>query len=374
MINIRNVFPVLLIILLVISTILLLYYKIDDKTIKEDDELADAYADSKMNALLNGSGINNIPNLNIVTTNSDIDVANKCASGPIKIQKDYISDVSCQKLCMSSNASSLVVNAGDHISYNNSELSAGVYCLLGDRPECNLQTTYAVMTLNSVVCYPKYPELFGGPTGDKVVACNDSNIYDAKNYLYDNLTQQRVYSPAGLYLTSAGADELMPDGSYRFVCKFKGEDVRGNTYIQHPLDRFHPMKNECAKLIYRAHPDVVTKYGSDGSRICDCGNIQETRVANIDPNDPSSLCSSIQESVTPINKDLQILNKPYPCYTAYSPFKDIGSMHPCPPDQFTREGNMIGKIELPMSYNLNAFISHAEYKSMTDGKFITRFD
>lgn len=372
MFDIRYIFTLVLIFILIVGTILMLYYKIDDKTIKEDEALAEKYADPKMNALLNGSGINNIPNLNIITTNSDIETANKCAAGPVKVQNNYISDAACQKLCLTSNASALIVNSGDHIAYNNSELVEGAYCLLGERPECDLTTTYAVMTLNSVVCYSKVPELFGGTLGKTVVACNDLKHYDADNYLYDGLNQRRVYNSENIYFTADGANEKLPDGSYRFTCVFEGEDDRGNLYQEHPLNRFHPIKNECASLIYRAHPDVKTKWNENGTRICDCGDFQETRVGNMDPDDPSSLCSSIISKLEKVDKEQMLLTKPYPCFTMFSPAVNIGSMHPCPPEQFTRQGNMIGKLELTVSTNTNTFLSYGDYKSLSDGFCIYR--
>lgn len=344
-----------------------MHYKLDKKTISEDEALADKFGNSKMNALLNGSGINNIPNLNIITTNSDIELANKCGDGPLKVDYTSINDSQCQKICLTSNASALMVNEGENIAYNNAELSAGAYCLLGDKPECDLQTTYAVMTLNSVVCYPKYPELFGGTDGRKIVACNDSSIYDSKNYLYDGLTQSRVYNTSGIIMTSDGADEKLPDGTYRFTCKFEGEDPRGNRYLQHPLNRFHPIKNRCAELIYRSHPDVKSVFEEDGTITCDCGDIKETRVSNINPNDKTSQCSSIQSTSKVLNKSKLQVTIPYPCFTLYSPISHIGTMLPCPTDQFTRQGNLIGEITLVASTDPTAAIMHGEYNSMVDG-------
>lgn len=345
----------------------MLYYNINPKTIQDDDLLANKYKDSKLNKLLNGNGINNIPNLNIITTSSAVEEANKCGNGPLKILKDSIDDYDCQKICATSNASALIVNEGDSFSFSNTGLDPGLYCMLGDRLDCEPQTTYPVMTLNSVTCYPKYPELFGGETGKKIVACNDSLIYDPKNYLYDRLNQKPVYNTNGILMTSEGADEKLSDGLYRFVCKFEGEDERGNLYMENPLSRYHPIKNMCASMIYRAHPNVKTIFNEDGSVTCDCGDYQETRVVNIDPNDKSSKCASERDSIEPVNKELYKMTKTYPCFTLFSPFTDIGKMHPCPPEQFTREGNMFSKLEMNISDDTTALIGHPLYKNLKLG-------
>ncbi|CAI6372849.1 unnamed protein product [Macrosiphum euphorbiae] len=88
-----------------------------------------------------------------------------------------------------------------------------------------------MMTVNSVICRAKFPKLFGGPTGNLVVACNDTRINNPLNVLWD-YRYDKVVDPFTVTLNDS--DELLADGNFRFRCNFGGRDNMHNKYIEHP--------------------------------------------------------------------------------------------------------------------------------------------
>lgn len=350
-------YTIVLCAIVVILLYALLYYSFNKNLQAENDELAAKLADGPLQSLLNGSGINNIPLLNIISTNPAVTKANNCGKGPVYIGNTG-SDSDCIKVCANSSASVINVEEGETFISNSSVLQPGAHCIIGPRPECNMKTTDALMTINSIVCRPKFPNLFGGPTGTNVVACNNRLINDPQNYLWDYKYNQKV-DPWTTVVTDE--DELLNDGAFRFRCRFNGYDVRQNKYMQHPFNRFHPISNYCASQIYRAHPDVQTIFKSDGTFECDCGNAQDTRVQNLDPNDKSSLCSNIIKQVELDIRNRYTITVPYKCFTLYSLLEDVGKYPPCPNDQFTREGSQMSYVTVPFTTNDKALIEHPMY-------------
>lgn len=358
------IYTILLCIIIVYVIYLLLYGTFDyEKYAAENDKLAEKLSNNKMQALINGSGINNIPSININTTNPTIKTANDCGKGPVFIGTNGTND-DCIRICINSNAS--VINVAEHEEYiyDSSGLQVGAHCILGPRPLCNMLTSYAMLTVNSVVCHTKYPEIVGGEYGTQVVACTNNLIQDPQNYLWDykSNTKYDVYVN-----TLTDVDEVMSDGNYRFRCKFNGTDVRENLYIEHPDNRFHPFRNYCASEVFAAHPDVRTVIDRETqSYVCDCGDYEITRVRNIDPNDPTSICSNLTLDVKIDVRNRKLLTVPYKCFTLFSPVSDVGIYLPCPNDQFTRRGSQFSAFTMPFSENPNALIEHPVYKDFND--------
>lgn len=351
-------------IILLVLLYKLFYYEFDSDIHKDYERMATMLYDGPLSSLLNGSGINNIPRLNLVTTNPEIARVNNCAKGPVYIGPGSATDADCVRTCM--NDSAHVVNVADDetVIYDNAILQKGAHCSIGARPECNMRTTIVKMTINSVVCQSKFPRLVGGTLGNNIVACNNSLINDPQNVLWDYKTNER-FDP--WTTTVLDEDELLPDGKYRFACIYKGEDSRGNSYQSHPHDRLHPIRNYCADLVYRAHPDVRTVWSDDGKTYtCDCGDPSVTRVSRIRDDDPTSQCSDVKLSVRDDVRMRKILTVPYKCFTLYSPLEDVGKYLPCPNDQFTREGSQMASVTVEFSENERSLIEHPLYKDMKD--------
>ncbi|ACH96147.1 pif-2 [Oryctes rhinoceros nudivirus] len=363
-------FTVILCILVLYAMYILLYYSFDKNIKTRNEELASKLADDKLQALLNGSGINNIPNLNIITTNASVSKANACGKGPVNIGNSGTTQ-DCIRTCANSSASVINVADGETYIYESAILQPGANCILGPRPQCNMKTSYAMMTINSVICRSRFPDIVGGTLGTNVVACNNKHITDPQNYLWD-YKYNKKFDP--LTTDIINSDEILPDGTYRFRCQFKGYDIRQNQYIQHPNDRFQPFRNYCASEIYAAHPNIKTVFNADGTYECDCGDFQETRTQNIIPGDKTSICSNVVQSETVDVNQRSILNVPYKCFTMFSSIEDVGKYLPCPNEQFTREGSQFGVVSVPFSTNPYAVIEHPMYKDMSSNASVKVFD
>lgn len=351
-------------ILVVYCVYLMIFYAFNGDDIKRDTELwIEKLQDDKLQTLLNGSGINNIPNLNIISTNTQVTTANDCQNAPVYIgARGNKND--CVLTCLNSSANVINVGEDETYIYDSIILHRGAYCIIGPRPRCNMKTTYALMTVNSVVCRSRYPQIIGGDLGTEVVACNNRLISDPRNILWDYANNER-FSPYSTQFTDP--DERLSDGSYRFACKFDGLDSRQNKYIAHPQNRFHPIQNYCAALVYRAHPDIQTTFDLDKQTFkCDCGQFEETRVQNIDPGNDQSQCSQLVVLDRPIVRNKRELTVPYKCFTLYSPLSDVGRYLPCPNEQFTREGDQMATVTIPYTFKLEDVIEHPQYADMTN--------
>lgn len=355
------IFIIILCALVLYAMYLLLYYSFDKNIATQNENLAVKLADGKLQALLNGSGINNIPNLNIITTNAAVSKANACGKGPVHIGSSG-TDQDCIRTCANSTASVINVADGEIYVYESAILQVGANCVIGPRPECNMKTSFAMMTINSIICRPRFPDIVGGPLGTTLVACNNRQITDPQNYLWDYRYNTK-FNP--LTTDIVDSNEILGDGTYRVRCKFTGYDIRQNQYIEHPNNRFQPFRNYCASSIYAAHPSVKTIISDSGNFECDCGNYSDTRVQNIIPGDKTSICSNYVQSETVDVGERKILSVPYKCFTLFSPIEDVGHYLPCPNDQFTREGSQFGLINVPFSLNQNAIIEHPMYKDMS---------
>nr|AHW98276.1 PIF-2 [Nilaparvata lugens endogenous nudivirus] len=343
---------------------LLLYYDFNKNIVENYKKLAIQLYNGPLSSLLNGSGINNIPNLNITTNNPVVNSANTCSEIPAFIGLGTATDVDCKRTCVNESAKAINVGPGETVLYDKSQLKVGAHCIIGPRPECNMKTSIALMTLNSVVCQSKFPRLVAGPLGNHIVGCNNSIINDPQNILWDFKTNSR-FNP--WTTTVIDENEKLADGSYRFSCHFKGVDDHGNEFQAHPFDRLHPIRNYCSHLVYRAHPDVKTVWSdTDKTFVCDCGNPQVTRVRNLYEDDPTSPCSEIHTTTVDDIKSRKILSVPYKCFTMYSPIDDVGKYIPCPSEQFTRNGSQMGVVQVALTENPNALIEHPIYADLNE--------
>lgn len=340
-----------------------LHFTFDSSSIvAEEERLMEKLRDGPLQSLLNGSGINNIPTLNLITTNTALSKANNCGKGPVLIGSTG-NDADCVKTCANSSAKAILVRPGERYVYDNGVLDEGVHCVVGPRPECDMKTTIAMMTVNSVICRSKFPNIVGGALGTTVVACNDQRINDPQNYLWDYKNNVK-FDP--MATTVLDEDELLPDGTYRFRCKFNGYDTHGNKYQEHPYNRFHPIENYCAALIYRAHPDVQTVFDEHEGYKCDCGDIKDTRVSPVDPSDSGSQCGNEIRDDSHVTKNMRLLRVPYRCFTLYSPIEDVGKYPPCPKGQFTREGSRMSSAYIFYSEKYTDVIEHPYYHKFSD--------
>lgn len=294
----------------------------------------------KLRNLLNGNGIQNLPAINIITTNPDINRLQSCRDGPIYMGRDG-TEFSCRQMC-GTNGTTFYVSERDEIFSNGQKLRPGMYCGLVP-PNCNLNTTYAVATANSVACRSKFPRMFGGPEGNQIIGCNNSLYSNPGNVLWDYLFNRRLTQFDELFDT----DELLPNGEYRFRCKFD-DDEFGNRFIPHPIDRLHPQRNYCTQGILRG--SRIIQQMPDGT--CNCGNYQDTRVRNKLPNDPFSECTSC---FTMYHQQDKYAEGGSGCFTNFSSFGSIATQIPCLPSKFRNDGNFCESINVSITEDNTAF-------------------
>lgn len=353
----------MLVVILLYST---LYYNFNRKKIaSKTDKTILALRDNEMKSLLNGSGINNIPHITINSTNSEVTTINRCGNGPTFVGDvtDNINKDTCVRMCMTSSAKLIKITKNEKFIYDGTELHPGYYCSLAPRPMCNTNTTIAIITANNVSCKPKYPRLVGGDIGSSIVACNNSNIYNPNNILWDNKYNRR-FDPFLTYLTDE--NELLPNGDYRFTCKYNGVGSNGNKYIAHPLDRLHPIENFCASLIHKAHRDVQTLFPSENTFTCECGDENETRVKNLNPLDKSSPCAHTSLQVKTTIKEKSILEIPYKCFNIFSPIEDITKYPPCPDQQYTKNNSKLASTFIHYTDKPKQLIEHPSYEHFSN--------
>ncbi|UDM55397.1 Pif-2 [Phenacoccus solenopsis nudivirus] len=333
----------------------LLYFRFDKTFVRRIRDTEYVLAkDDKLARVLNASSIGNIPNLNIVTTNPEVELANECGNGPVPLISIQPDVKECMRLCANDSAKLIEIEEGSEMFFNQQLLKAGKYCTIGPKPECNLRTTMAMLTINSIVCRPRYPDVIAGRTGNTVVACNNSTIYDERNVLWDNAKNEQVL--ATKILGTFNIDELLPSGEFRYTCRFNGRDSNNNKYIAHPLNRLHPMRNYCTKNVYGAHPDVKLKIeyderGNIAKYTCDCGNVTETRLRNIDPRDTTTSCSPRWRKYEKPDDYKRILTLPYECFNINSPITDILTKFPCS-ENFTERAAPIDSVQVTYSDNV----------------------
>lgn len=281
--------------------------------------------------LMNGNNLQNLPSLNITSNDATVNMLQQCTNGPIYMGNEG-SDFSCRQMCGSS-ARTFVVGNNETVVSNGEVLRPGTWCMLNP-PDCNLNTTYAVATINSVICRSKHPRVYGGDTGNLIVACNNEHHFNIQNILWDNLNNRRVTQ----FSDMQDVDELLPNGLYRFTCRF-GDDDYGNQYISHPIDRVHPTRNYCSKDLFFGHRSIRELENN----ICDCGNYQDTRVRNKLPNDPTSTCTSCFHE----RREAQnISTASSECFTLFSSYDNITNRLPCMPNQFLRETVQCSRIDV----------------------------
>lgn len=329
----------------------------------ENVNIAKKLKNSKIESLLNGSGVNNIPIINISSNNSQIITANKCQESPILIgNSKRFENSDCILTCLNDKAEMFNVENDQKIYFKNKLLEPGTYCTLNNRPECNMNTSIALMTVNSVQCLPRFPNLLGGDYGTNIIACNNKTISNQNNVLWDNLKNV----PVDPWLTFIqNENERMDNGEFRFSCRFDGVDEKLNKYIEHPKNRFHPISNYCANLIYNAHPDVKTVFEND-SFYCDCGDFNKTRVKHLYEDDIKSPCSTKSFSITNLEKSKQKLTIPYKCFNIFSPITDITKYSPCQDEDFTNKNSQLSFLEYEVTENEKALIEHPQYSNFVD--------
>lgn len=347
----------LYILVLICVLIAFFYIKFDSSKIAaENNKIIHDLRDPKLEALINGSGIYNIPNLDINSANQAIVNANECGKRPLRMDVDNLSDAVCVKTCLNSSATVLSVRPDTSYIVDGVRLEPGNYCRTGPRPQCSERFTHILMTVNSVTCVPRFPRLIGGTQGDTIVACPTGKLLDEQNG-GDEIDLTTVLI--------TDEDEKMPDGSYRFHCNH-GVDERKNPYLDNQNDRFLPIENKCARHLTGAHEDVKLKVDERGQEYCDCGNPEETRVKNLIPGYKWSACvaKNLTIEYEPKTESALVKHLPINCYNGDSLYTDMYVKPLCSDANFDSN---LDSISFRIGKHFNVALEYPELPKLPKG-------
>lgn len=291
------------------------------------------FANEALVKLNNANSLVNLPNVNFETTNAELVRFQHCkdAAQLLGTQPSANYTKQCYGIC-GADGSVLEVTEGVEYYHQGVRLSPGFWCIVNP-VSCNLNTSYVVATIGGSTCRSKFPNLFGGPDGGRIVACNDEVNPATGSILWDNASNEAV-DAATVKMTHE--DERLADGSFRFVCHY-AKDRHENAYIPHPLNRFHPVENVCTRSVFRA-TDQVKLITEATTWRCDCGDATQTHVQNINPANPQSPCSSCYAALAAEGLD-RPSRLPHLCFNIGSSYKAVFEQNPCAADQFTRGGS-----------------------------------
>lgn len=119
----------------------------------------------------------------------------------------------CENVCESGDFDYKFIDRNG-IFINNKEIR-GAWCLPKPISRCNLNTSNAYIGIGRYECITKFPQLLGGAYGNQIIGCGIDNTF------MDMLEQQTYskYIPTNLIINDL--DERLPNGEYRYRCKFK---------------------------------------------------------------------------------------------------------------------------------------------------------
>ena len=325
-----------------------------------------------------------------VENNENLVRAVDCSHKPVALDESKFESPTlydCVKLCLNEAVTLINVGQDENIFFEDEKLTPNRnYCLLSrtnsSQLHCNPNTSTTLFTINSHICKSKYPNLFGGVSGDQVVACNDKSINDIRNILWDNMYNQQVSASV---VNLSDENEIITESSrdhFRFTCHFNGVDEMGNHYTAHPINRFKPIRNWCAAKVFHASSYVKTVFIYNDSNLlidykCDCGDPAITRLENLDSDDTHSQCiPHSHQTVTEIGKNAKQLNYTYNCFTIDSPIISVTQNLPCNADIFLDPPNPspLQTQSLQMSFSnhiTNAYIEHPDYQKFSADESVT---
>lgn len=338
---------VVLVLIICISCYMLLYIEVDIPTyVRYVANLSTRKFNETLGDLKNANVMQNISYVNLSASNPELmhllscDVQPKFLGPVVKDPSVYLK--TCFRDCGGNSEVVQIEHENEEWIYGSTKLGIGAWCVVHP-PDCNLKTSYVVRTVNAVKCQSKFPHLFGGVTGDLIVACNDYERQSANSQLWDMAENVQITGANVRNLSIRSEDELLPDGSRRFVCKF-GEGPNGNKFTHLPNLPYHPIEDRCIEDVPFASLDAHVNW-TKNSFTCECGDFNKTRIKNKDPNDKQSKCTSCISSYDESKKLFTLARE---CWTVNFPMQRLMMnpyLLPCPGDKFNSAGNFCVKEE-----------------------------
>ncbi|AXU41593.1 PIF-2 [Alphabaculovirus altermyunipunctae] len=217
----------------------------------------------------------------------------KCLSVPTYVGLFNTPAFDCTEMCDNPNAFYFFVGPFDRFVVGGELLHSGGYCTTNSLPRnCNRETSVIIQSLNQWTCIAEDPRYFAGAQNMTQVAGRQhaDRIRPGqveRNVLFDRQLGIPVDVSRNTFRSSW--DELLTDGSRRFEMRCDARDINDNVMFVNPLNPIECLPHVCtnvSNITPMVRPDFV-------NGVCDCGNFAETRVRNMIPDDPTSMCASV---------------------------------------------------------------------------------
>lgn len=290
--------------------------------------------------------LENLPNININNSFDYATVENKCFSAPVRVTNVESSSFDCSSICDTEASTYFFINENDIFVVNGSQLSSGGYCTTTSLPtKCNRETSIVLYSVNTWSCIAEDPRFFAGEANSVQIAGRQHSHmilpgYEQYNILYDKLLENEVDITRNTFRSSW--DELMDDGTRRFVVICNALDINYNLMFVNPYNEIECLPNVCTNVQY-AHTDVRPDFVNG---ICDCGDYDETRMINVTSDDPTSLCASIVNEADYDNNVYKIRTDCLKMTDNVSKLEISGVRLFCPPDIFNTTGDAANQVEI----------------------------
>lgn len=276
-----------------------------------------------------------------------------CFSVPTLVTPTNTGTFDCTAVCNDERAVYFYVGANDHFIVNGVQLISGGYCTMNSVPRnCNSETSLIFYSVNQWTCIAEDPRYFAGEGNLVQIAGRqhgESILAEEMNkiVLWDNLLNRQVNPVTNTFRYSW--DDRMSDNRRRFEVKCDALDIRHNLMFNNPLNPIECLPNVCTPVQW-VHRDVKPIFEKG---VCDCGNVNNTRVQHVNINDPSSFCASVVNRLN--NTERQYLFR-MECLSLDTPITFYANNKLlCPPDIFNQNTDFAYTFTLngvvPMSGN-----------------------
>ncbi|AAK94116.1 CUN038 similar to AcMNPV ORF22 [Culex nigripalpus nucleopolyhedrovirus] len=352
--QIPPIFPLVVVVLVVLLIVLAIAGPLGEAAvIMRREQLAYANTVSERRELIDDTlsrrkfvPLELLPNIQLNADFGTLDGETLCFQTPILVGTVRQQNFDCSIVCNNVTAQYFFVDKTDRVVVNGDVLSEGGYCTVNSIPQsCARNTSIVLFQLNQWNCIPEDPRMFAGVANMVQVAGRQHahlirpDQID-RNVLVDRLLGVPVDITRNIFRQSW--DELLEDGTRRFVVQCGALDINNNPMMVNPFNQIECLPNVCT-TVRNVHPDVRPNFLTGE---CECGNENVTRVTHINPNDRSSMCASIVDRFNPTDNSYTFR---IDCLSASSPITRATVdkiQHLCPPDVFTSNADAAYSLTL----------------------------
>jgi hypothetical protein len=285
-----------------------------------------------------------LPQINLNANLGHLNQTLLCFQTPIRVSSDRQENYNCALACGHPQAQYFFVEETDVFVVNGDVLQSGGYCTTSTIPEnCNRETSIVLFSNNQWTCIAEDPRYFAGMANAQQVAGRQHPQLirpgtEQNNVLIDRLLAHEVDVSRNTFRQSW--DELMEDGTRRFVVVCNALDRNNNLMFVNPLNPIECLPNVCTN-VSNVHGDVKPNFATGE---CDCGDYLVTRVTHVDANDPSSICASI---VNTFDEETNTYTFRRDCLLPFDPVTKLDTARVfCPPGIFNAQTDGAYSVQL----------------------------